>query len=592
MRLAFDRFSWRWAIATGLALCCIYLTNIQFILYAGWFVGLYFLYRCVELVIKRSPRREWMQHIGVTLVIGLTFIGFSAFQLFTFASYLPYQSRQAMTLSDANYLALPPLVLMNLVFPLTQKFPEWEIYVGLLPLILAPLAIRYRSRREVGWWFGVFIFSVLFSLGTITPLFTLMFYSVPGFNLLRVPARMWYVAAIALALLTAMAVDVLLRDRKVSKHVWRWFVGSAFVLIALTLGGRFVTRQGEELDWLIGFFASAGIIASLITLLFWIRGRLNTRVFVAVLAAAVIVDLFPLDMAFGTPRPISGFIQAPPIVQRLMQHANAEGDLYRVYSTRREIRDAVAVANGIQTVDGLNSFQFASYAQFVRVASGCDLKGIAAATPPCIADEISQTAWLDARPDPQLLGLVNARYIITALDLSAISSLKQIDSIGDERLYENSAAQPRVFTVGQTEIVTGVMSDYLPRLKQDSIALLDSNQPIGFELPKNDTTGSARIIRYTPNEIQIGAEMSANGILVLGDTWVPGWVASVDGQPAANLRVDGALRGVYLTAGQHNVTFEFRPTAFVVGLIVTISTVLIVTGFVLFYKRRESSQVI
>jgi hypothetical protein len=313
---------------------------------------------------------------------------------------------------------------------------------------------------------------------------------------------------------------------------------------------------------------------------------------VVIFLGAVIVDLFPVDMAFGTSRPINDFLQVPPIVQSMMQHAGDEPDLYRVYSTRREISDAVAVANDLQTVDGLNSFQFASYAQFVRVASGCDLKGIAAATPPCIANEISQTAWLDARPDASLLGLLNTRYVITSLDLSSVSSLKQIDAVGDSRLYENSAAQPRAFTVGQAEVVTGSMSTYLPELSSRSVALLDSGQPINFELPTNGFRGSAQIVRYTPNEIQIQTEMPASGVLVLDDTWIPGWMAYVDGQAAANLRVNGTLRGVYLTAGMHEVKFEFRPPAFVVGLVVTIATIVIVSGFVLFYGRRESSQAI
>ncbi len=592
MRLAFDRLSWRWAIATGLALCCIYLTNIQFILYAGWFVGLYFVYCCVEFIIKRSSRRVWIQHIGMMLIIGVSFIGFSAFQSFTFASYLPYQTRQAMTLADANYLALPPIVLMNTMFPLAQKFPEWEIYAGLLPLIFAPLAILYHTRREVGWWLGVFIFAGLFSLGSVTPLYTLMFYGVPGFNLLRVPARMWFVAAIALALLTAVAVDGLLHERKLSRWAWRWLGGSTLLLVVVTLGGRFITRQAGEMDWLIGFFASAGVILSLIGLWFWLRGRLSTSVFAIILAGAVIIDLFPLDMTFGTPRPINDFLQVPPIVQSMMHHASSNDDLYRVYSTRREISDAVAVANDLQTVDGLNSFQFASYAQFIRVASGCDLKGIAAATPPCTANEISDTAWLDAVPDAKLLGLVNTRYVITSLDLSSISSLKQIDVVGDSHLYENSAAQPRAFTVGRAELFTGAMSAYLPELGQRAIALLDSGQDIQFDLPMNDFSGSAQIVRYTPNNVQIQAEMPTSGLLVLGDTWIPGWMAYVDDQPVVNLRVDGALRGVYLTAGSHKVMFEFRPPAFVIGLIVTIATILIVSGFVLFYKRRESSLVI
>ena len=414
-RLAFDRLSWRWAIAAGSALCCIYLTNIQFILYTGWLVGLYFAFCCVEQIIKRKSPSISLRYIGVMFVILATFAGLSAFNAFPFASYLLYQSRHAMSLADANYLALPVIGLMNAIFPIAQKFPEWEIYAGLLPLIFAPLALLYASRRELGWWLGLLIFAVLFSLGSATPLYSLMFYAVPGFSLLRVPARMWYVVPIALAMLTAIGVDGFLREKKLSARTWLWLVGSALLLSLFTIGGRFITRNGNEPDWLLGFVASLGIGLSLVGLWLWQRGRLKSSILVAIFVVTVMLDLFPLDVAFGTPRPISDFLQVSPIVQSMMRHAGENDDLYRVYTTRRAIGDAAAVANNLQTVEGLNSFQFAAYSQFVRAASGCDLKGLAAAVPPCISNEISETAWLDARPDPNLLGLLNTRYVITAL---------------------------------------------------------------------------------------------------------------------------------------------------------------------------------
>lgn len=591
MRLAFDRLSWRWAIATGVALCAIYLTNIQFILYGGWFVGVYFLYCCVEQVLRHKSLRVVLPYIGVMVVIFATFLGLSAFNSFPFASYLSYQSRHAMTLADANYLALPAIGLMNTVFPIAQKFPEWEIYVGLLPLMFAPLVLRYASRRELGWWGGVLIFAVLFSLGSATPLYPLMFYGVPGFSFLRVPVRMWYVAAIVLALLIAVVVDGLLRERQVSSRAWRWLGGSAFLLILLTLGGRYVTRRGEELDWLLGLIASAGVIASLIGLRLWQVGRLKASAFVGILMVAVMADLFPLDMAFGRPRPISDFLQVSPIVERMLQEAKGDPSLYRVYTTRREISDVVAVANGLQTFEGLNSFQFASYAQFARAASGCNPQGLAAAVPPCISNEISETAWVDARPDAKLLGLLNTRYVISSLDLATDASFKLIDTIGDERLYENLAVRPRAFMVGRAEVVSGEMSDYLAKIGDGHVALLDDRQSIDFELPQHDFVGSATITRYTPNEITVDAGSADSGILVLGEAWVPGWIASVDGVNVPVLRVNGALRGVYLTAGQHTVSFVFRPIAFVVGVIVTVVTLLLVGGLFVIGRSKESSRV-
>lgn len=580
-RLAFDRLSWRWAIAAGLALCCIYLNNIQYILYAGWLVALYFVYCCVWLALKRQRPRIWLQHVGVLVVMGIACIGFSAFQSFTFASYLPYQSRQTMTLADADYLALPPIVLINTVFPLAQKFPEWEVYAGLLPLLLAPLALSRGVRREVGWWAGLFWFTVLFSLGSLTPLYSLMFYSVPGFSFLRVPARMWYVAAIALSMLAVMGLNRVLRQGQISARGLRWLWGSARLILFLTLAGRFLTRRPDELDWLLGIPAAVGVVIALVALRRWQQGRLHVRRLAVLLCGAVILDLFPLDMAFGTPRPISEFLQTPAIVQTMINKAGNQP--YRVYSLRRAITDPVAVVNRLQTADGLNSFQFGSYSAFMRLASGCNLEGLAAAIPPCISDEISQTAYLDARPNPSLLGALNVRYLISPLDLSD-PNLELLDSTNENRLYENTAALPRVFTVGTVEKSDNPLSR-LTQVNPALVAILDSKQSFDFDLPNNDSTGEATLLHESANQIQVNVQMPESGLLILAEPWTPGWEAEVDDQRSPVLRVDGTLRGVYLTPGSHMVTFYFRPSAFIAGLVVTAFT-LVITIIVLLMDRR------
>jgi uncharacterized membrane protein YfhO len=70
------------------------------------------------------------------------------------------------------------------------------------------------------------------------------------------------------------------------------------------------------------------------------------------------------------------------------------------------------------------------------------------------------------------------------------------------------------------------------------------------------------------------------GLLVRSETWAPGWQVRVDGQPAALLRVDCALQGVALPAGQHQVDFEYAPAGWVIGRWLSLGTALVVLGVV------------
>ena len=51
-------------------------------------------------------------------------------------------------------------------------------------------------------------------------------------------------------------------------------------------------------------------------------------------------------------------------------------------------------------------------------------------------------------------------------------------------------------------------------------------------------------------------------MLVLHETYYPGWVAEIDGQPARILRADVLFRGVEVPPGQRKVVFRFAPLSF------------------------------
>lgn len=582
LRLALDRESWRWAVLAGVAMAALYLLNLQFTLYTGWIIGLYLLYRLFWKW-RTEGRNVWRWlagQVGLLVLIGLVMIGLSAFQLFPFLTYLPYQSRDAMTLENANHLALPLPLLINSIAPSAQKFPEWELYIGLLPLLLLPLAFRHHQRREVHFWAGVLVFAVLFSLGSQTPIYPLMFQLVPGFRFLRVAPRMWYFVAIAAALLTGLAVDYLMNNRHLPQSWWRWLAGGGLLLALLSIITRFITRRPDEPDWLLGFLAAASVLIALIGLWRWQKGHLSSTRLVGVLAAALLLDLLPVAFAFHAPRPFEEVFETPAFVEKLPRD-----DLYRLYTTRREIPDHLAVHDRLEVIEGLNSFQFATYSRLARLSTGCELEGIAAAVPPCISNELDPEAYRSAQPDPTLLGMLNVRYIATSVDFSDQPDFTLISETDDIRLYENARVMPRAFAVGRLSIVDNEadLITQLWDLNPRQTVLLQTAEALSFTVPDHDFYQPASIERYEPDYIRLRVALPDDGILVIANPWVLGWQARVNGSDQPVMRVNMALQGVYLPAGDHEVEMLFLPAAFTTGLLITLVTVglLLVSGFML-----------
>ncbi len=68
-----------------------------------------------------------------------------------------------------------------------------------------------------------------------------------------------------------------------------------------------------------------------------------------------------------------------------------------------------------------------------------------------------------------------------------------------------------------------------------------------------------------PEVLNISVRNLQRRLLVLQDQYYPGWQASVDGATVPILRVNGFMKGVMLTPGEHKVSFVFQPISVFAG---------------------------
>ena len=64
---------------------------------------------------------------------------------------------------------------------------------------------------------------------------------------------------------------------------------------------------------------------------------------------------------------------------------------------------------------------------------------------------------------------------------------------------------------------------------------------------------------------------STGGILVLSDTYYPGWRAFVDGVERPILRANHVFRAVVVPTGAREVVFSYEPDSFRYGLLVSVA---------------------
>jgi Bacterial membrane protein YfhO len=126
----------------------------------------------------------------------------------------------------------------------------------------------------------------------------------------------------------------------------------------------------------------------------------------------------------------------------------------------------------------------------------------------------------------------------------------------DADVYRNDQANARAFVPGRVlarRTQAGVFSvlgaaDFDPR----TVAVAETSSPIPA------ATGRAVIVRDDAERVDIRANLSRGGLVVLADAFDDGWQVKVDGKRVEQLRVDGVLRGVVVPAGARLVSWRYR----------------------------------
>lgn len=101
--------------------------------------------------------------------------------------------------------------------------------------------------------------------------------------------------------------------------------------------------------------------------------------------------------------------------------------------------------------------------------------------------------------------------------------------------------------------------DVLPRAYAMPLSAVD-RQGQDVQLPEGALSAlllPAEIKTYTDREVIIEVSADVDALLVLADLDYPGWRATVNGEPADILTVDGVFRGVLLGPGTHRVRMTY-----------------------------------
>lgn len=534
----------------------------------------------------RYAEERRVKHPLIISCMGLAIgLGLAAIQLFATAELLSQAARSAYPLeffTDNLLLKWHQLILAispdfygnpavkNYLLPFS--YPSKAVYFGILPLVLALYAVSRGMPRAARRFFVLTLILLVFL--TDNPAARLFY----GLNLPLVsassPSNFQFMAVFCLSILSGFGFDRMTRRLRLPHLSFAAVTAilAASILIHKLWSWPFNLKQAG-LSLMLIFTAWVALVA-----LHFLRVRQTYVKFLVILFTAAELTYF--FVKFNPFVPLTWIQPETEIGSWLKIHTPP--DRVWGYGTAG-IEANFASGIGFLSPDGYDPLYPKWYGQFIQSSKS----GKIAVT----FDRFSRSDAVIARgygatdlaDNPYRLKILSAMGVRYVLDRKENGSTERtfpgnaftpVTTLGDWTVYRYLAALPRAYLVQDAQTYNSAdefsRKFFDPSFDPARTVLLDK-MPAGFTAAAA-ASSDASIRSYAPSDVTIRTVSSADSILVLSDTYYPGWKASVDGKETDVYRVNLAFRGVTVPKGIHDVEFRYQPAWMKTAVAVTIAS--------------------
>lgn len=621
-----ERFIARASYATCIALILVLLSALlagspEFYLFELLLLAL----DGIRLSLGISTKKFVFVCVGL-LVVNLAVIAIGMIQLLpTLELLLQSRRDRPIPLPEATYWSLDPISLLGLFLPDKEVdsslslgvrlFFAREIpfllshYLGILPF-LGLLAWGYLSSwKERGALLSLIFISLILTLGKFSPVYGWLFEHIAIFQAVRFPEKFFFITY-ALLVFAALRGLAALEKAETSRPNFPLII-LAVLFFALTgtyvffrlypdFLARFMSHVQSEAAsatsaatsiaaFIFNLERQLGVTFALMLVYFFSRRHLLTKA----LQRSVLILIVLFDL--GTVHKPLQFLLDTQIVtksERILASANSENGRLFYYPNGRNLHPSSLTVSGQPSFPKAVALSFENLLPNAGVLYGFDyFQEIDALTRQPYNDFLDFVNLLPEKNRVLLFRALNIRYVIAFRPLD-ISGMRLIDRFPQHFswLYEVQGTVPRVYIAGKTIYEP---SDFKTLRLLASPDFDPHNEVLvsDGDIRQTDAKvrGEARITRSSSSRMVIAATLSAPGMLVLTDSFYPGWKVYVNDKEERIVRANYFFRGVTLSAGNHTVEFKYEPFWFSVGLAVSLLTMLFLGGITILIGFRRRS---
>ena len=312
------------------------------------------------------------------------------------------------------------------------------------------------------------------------------------------------------------------------------------------------------------------IILAAVPLFLYVKGKLKAVPAFVILAALILVDMFPIDKRYLNN---DNFIDKAKFDKPFVA-SPAKALSYRVADITRDMFNDASTCYFHKSIGGYSGAKLRRYQDVITQYLGPGLNQLRSAkTAEDMTRQLSQQ---------EVLNMLNTKYIIF-----------------------NPQSQPfeNQFAFGNAWMVNDVKMANTPNEEFNALATTDMLHTaiIGKEFEQQvkgykakDMEGSITMTDYKPNQLTYTFSANEDKLVVFSEIWTSkGWTMLIDGQESPLLRANYLLRAAMIPAGRHEIMMFYEPKVWKVGgtisLISSLAILLAAVGAVIFSLKKQKA---
>lgn len=484
-----------------------------------------------------------------------------------------------------------------------QAFTAGPMYMGAIAIFLFVLGL-VLIKGPMKWWIvGVSLLALFLGWGRNFMFLSSFFYDyIPLYNKFRVPSMILIVLQLTIPLLGIYTLNKILNGEYEKKTLLKGLkiavgvTGGICALFALLpgLAGSFVSPADSQYpDWLRqylpqdresllrsdAFRSLVFILLACIVIWAWMIQKIKSTHVVIVMGLLILADMWTVDKRylnndhFVKQREFNNQYQPRPVDQAILADKDPN---YRVLDISVNTFNDSHTSYHHKTIGGYSAAKLQRYQDIIDYFIYPEMQSIGKT----LESSPTLSAMEESLSKQTVLNMLNTKYVIVHANSAPVNNkyaygnawfVKDYELVNtpDEELLGLKQIDPRE---------SAVISKEFESVIQDK----------GFNFDENATI---QLTSYAPNKLEYKTSAANEQLAVFSEIYYPkGWNVYIDGNKTDLLRADYILRAVIVPAGEHTVTFEYKPESYYMGArISAISSSLLLLallGGIIFYIMR------